>query len=245
MFKDFCGDTPLYLLYHPSKDYRILQHVLTEMPFLAVYMENTFSGQPLVKRVCAPWTSKHLALTKLDVETNAALKDRWRKLVLTIQAAHAHSTGQKHVLSTEMPELHVALEYSCPPLVLSFFAEMYPEQVSMLMTKEKCYPLHYFLSRSDITQDSKSAVRSLIAVFPQAINHRSNGRLPIHLAISHGRKWDDGIQEIVYAGPNNLDCVDPDCSLVPFLQAASLECPDLSTIYSILRENPAVIATLP
>ena len=37
LFKDFCGDIPLYLLYHPSKDSHILQYVLKKMPSLAVY----------------------------------------------------------------------------------------------------------------------------------------------------------------------------------------------------------------
>jgi hypothetical protein len=247
LFIDFCGDCPLYLLYHPSKDYRILKHVLGQMPSLALHKENTFSGQPMVKRICAPWTSKQLALTRSDVETNAALKDRWTKLVLTVRAAHTFTTGQKHDEDplAQTPELHVALEFSCPPLVLCHFAQMYPEQVSMVMAKDGCYPLHYFLSRCNSTRDSKAAVQSLIAGFPQAVNHLGNdGQLPIHLAISPGRKWQDGIQDVVYGEPNNLDCPDPQTGLIPFLQAASLECCDLSTVYHLLRENPAVIAGL-
>lgn len=218
------------------------------MPSLAWHKENTFSAQPLVKRICAPWTSKQLALTKSDVETNATLKDRWTKLVLTVRAAHAITIGRQHDdddLQAQTPELHVALEFSCPPLVLCHFAQMYPEQVSMMMAKEGCYPLHFFLSRCDVAGESKAAVQNLIAGFPQAVNHRvNNGQLPIHLAISPGRKWDDGIQDIVYAGPNNLDCPDPQTGLIPFLQAASLECCDLSSVYHLLRENPAVIAGL-
>lgn len=245
LFKDFCSDTSLYLLYHPSKDYRILEHVLRRMPSLAVHQENVFSGQPLVKRICAPWTSKQLALTRMDVETNATLKDRWTKLVLTVRAAHAHTTGrQEDILLEEIPELHVALEFGCPSLVLCHFAEMYPEQVSMMMTKENLYPLHYFLCRCEATRDSKMAIQSLIKAYPEAVNHVVDGRRLIHSAITPGRTWQDGIEDIVYSGPSSLDCPDPKTGLVPFLQAAALECSDLSTVYCLLRENPAVIANI-
>lgn len=233
-------------MYHPSKDYRILEHVLTKMPSLSVYMENTFSGQPLVKRISAHWMSKRLSLTKLDIDSNAALKDRWKKFVLTIQAAYAHTmTGHHQDGQVAQPtELHMALKYLCPPMVICYFVEMYPEQASMLMETEKCYPLHYFLSRRDTVRDARSAVRNLISAFPQGVNHPFHSRLPIHLALAAGRKWEDGVQEIVYAGPCHLDSPDPNSGLVPFLQAASSECVDLTTVYHLLRENPAVITTL-
>lgn len=216
------------------------------MPSLAVYKEATFSAQPLVKRICAPWTSNQLALTRNDVDTNATLKDRWTKLVVTVRAAHAFTTGQQYDdVYTQMPELHLALKFACPPLALCYFTQMYPDQVSMMMAKEGCYPLHYFLSEYDISRDSKAVVQSLVAAFPQAVNRRvNNDRLPIHLAISPGRKWQDGIEDIVYAGPDGLDCPDPQSGLIPFLHAASMECCDMSTVYNLLRENPAVIATL-
>lgn len=245
VYKDFCGDTSLYLLYHCSKDYRILEHVLRRMPSLAVHQENTFSGQPLIKRICAPWTSRQLTLSRLDVEANAALKDGWAKLVITVRAAHAYTTGQQQAtLLTQIPELHVALEFSCPPLVLSHFVEMYPEQASMIMDKRGCYPLHYLLSRRDPTCDSKSAIRNLISAFPEAVHQRVAGRIPLHLAITSGHSWKDGMEDIVYAGPDSLDHPDPQTGLIPFLQAGALGGCDVTTVYSLLRENPAVIANL-
>jgi len=245
LFNDFCGDTPLYLLYHSSKDYRILEHVLQKMPCLALQKEKTFSGQPLIKRICAPWTSKQLSLTRTDVETNATLKDRWTKLVLTVRAAHACTIGQQQDgLLTQIPELHVALEFSCPPLVLCHFVEMYPEQVSMMMAKQNCYPLHYILARCGSPRDSQSTIQSLIASFPEAVHCEVEGRLPIHMAITPGRTWLDGIRDITYAGPDNLYCPDPQSGLIPFLQAAAMECADLATVYCLLRENPAVIRSI-
>ena len=244
LFKDFCGDTPLYLLYHPSKDSRILQYVLKKMPSLAVYKEHSFSGQPLVSRICAPWASKELLPTKLDINTNATLRDRWTKLVLTVRAAHAHSLareGENVDCSGNSRELHVALEYSCPPLVLCHFAEMYPEQASIPMKGSGCYPLHYFLGSCEFVRDSKVAVQSLIKAFPLAVHKLHHGRVPLHVAISKGITWNNGIHDLVYTGPENLDRPEPSTGMVPFAQAAASEWPELSTVYNLLRENPAVL----
>lgn len=247
LFKDFCGDTPLFLLYHPSKDSRILQHALKKMPSLAVFKEHSFSGQPLVSRICAPWTSKEIFPTRTEMQTNATLKDRWTKLVLTVRAAHTYTTGQEEnsiEYSESARELHVALEYSCPPMVLCHFVEMYPEQASMTMKKFASYPLHYYLGCCEFVNCSRVTVQRLIKAFPQAVHERHDGRLPLHLALLQGRAWNDGIQDLVFAGPESLDCAEPSTGMVPFLQAAASEWSDLSTVYCLLRENPAVIGNI-
>ena len=246
LFKDFCGDIPLYLLYHPSKDSHILQYVLKKMPSLAVYKEHSFSGQPLVSRMCAPWTSKEFLPTKHDINNNAALKDQWTKLVLTVRAAHTHALAAREEVhvdcsSENSRELQVALEYSCPPLVLRHFAEMYPEQACIPMKGSGCFPLHYFLGSCELVRDSKVAVQSLIKAYPLAVYELHNGCLPLHLAIAKGMTWTHGIQDLVYTGPENLDRPEPLTGMVPFVQAAVGKWSELSTVYSLLRENPAAL----
>jgi hypothetical protein len=242
--KDFCGVTPLYLLFHSSKDYRILQYALEQQPSLALYKENSFSGQTLFQRICAPWTSKQLALTRSEVlETNPALKDRWTKLVLIVRAAHAHTIG--HEPRADNPELHLALELPCcPPMVLCHFAEMYPAQASILMATKRCFPLHYYLSTCGSTRDTESVIKCLIKAHPDAVKRDYNGRLPLHLALSKGLTWHTGIRDIIFSSPGVLDQKDPDSGLIPFLQAASGDYCDLSAVYSILSEDPAVIGNL-
>jgi len=262
LFVDFCGDTPLYLLYHPSKDYRILQYVLKQNPSFAIHRERSFSRQSLVNRICAPWTLKDHLPTRNTIQNNATLNDRWTKLVLTVRAAHTH---KMKLLSTEkedgvdvrtseervLRELHVALEYSCPPLVLRHFTEMYPEQASMPMVLRwpeyggyDCYPLHYYLGYSDVVRNSRVVIQSLLSAFPDGIQKFHRGRLPLHWAIIQGRQWEDGIQDLVYAGPEYLDCPDPMTGMIPFLQAATNELSNVTTVYNLLRENPAVLTNL-
>lgn len=124
-----------------------------------------------------------------------------------------------------------------------------------------------------------TVLRSLIYANPDALGigiRRGNTRrsdhhpqqFTIHMAISAGIQWDDGLQDLVYADPYILEQVDEDdssvgWSLLPFIHAAaavaatvivdveattnifsSPSAPNdgLDTVYCLLRENPAVLA---
>jgi hypothetical protein len=239
--KDFCGDLPLYLLYHPSKDVRMLQYVLSKLPSLALFQENTFSGQPLVKHICAPWSTQ-TKLSRNDVESDEVMMDRWTKLVLTVCAAYAHAKGQKQNSNT--PELHVALEMACcSPIVLCHFIEMYPEQVSMPMGKDGILPLHYLLTTRKVTKGSDRVISHLIQAFPQACKYCHRGRFPLQIALSSGYTWASGIRDVAFADSSILEKADLEYGLIPFLQAAMASGGDLNTSYCLLRENPSLVGT--
>ena len=240
--KDFCGDSPLYLLYHSSKDYRILQHVLRRHPDLAVYKENVCFGQTLVKAICAPWTSKQIHISWAAMESNAILKDRWTKLVLTVRAAHRCTTEVRNSLET--PELHLAMEFPCPNLVIRHFLEMYPNQASITMSNYGCHPLHYFLLHSASLHEGSAVIKSLLKAYPDVTSIRYNGQLPVNLALVAGLTWKTGISDIVFANTNVLGQSDDKDLLLPFMQAAVYGRNDLTTIFLLLRENPSVLGTL-
>lgn len=239
LFQDFCGDKPLYLLYHSSKDYRILEHVLDRMPSLALHKEHSFSGQTLIARICEPWTSNEIASSRTDIATNPMQKNRWMKLVLTIRAAYAFTKESKQKYN--IPELHLALKIGCPPPLLSQFLEIHPEHASIPMEGSECLPLHYYVEKSKAVFESKFVVKRLIRAFPAAVHQLCNGRLPLHLALEAGMKWDEGVSELVSAAPEYLDHKDVSTGMIPFLVASSNDECELSTLYSLLRENPAVL----
>ena len=218
-----------------------MQYILNRNPSLALYKDNNAFGQPLVKKICAPWTLKHIVSWTV-MESNAVLKDRWTKLVLTVRAAHTCTAG--HKCSSEIPELHLALEFPCPPLVICHFLELYPEQSSVIMSNQKCFPLHYFLLSSNALHDGEAVIKSLIKAYPKAVLERHNGRLPIHFAITSGLTWRTGVRDIIFADSSVLNEMDRSDGLFPFMQAAAYGRSDLSTIYRLLRENPAVLSNL-
>ena len=234
---------PLYLLYHSSKDHRILEYVLKADSSLAMHTENTFSAQTLVNRLCTPWTSKQFSFCPESLESNVILQDRWTKMVLTVQAAYAHTMG-KNLGSHSKPELHVALELECPPMIICHFVRVYPQQASILMEGKDCYPLHYILSEYDLKEIPEVLIETLVDIFPQAVSHTYQQELPIHIGVSNGLNWKAGLWRIAFAGHDGLDQPHPQSGLIPLLHSATMDDIDLSTVYCLLQEHPLAIRNL-
>eukprot|EP00536_Pseudo-nitzschia_multiseries_P008563 jgi/Psemu1/287880/fgenesh1_pg.219_\ len=121
---DFCGELPLYMLFHSNADYRILEFLLNRKPSLALYQENRFSGaQSLLQRLCIQWEDAINALRPSSsassssemnddyvgggllsrnlIESDSKLCNQWAKLVLMVRAAYSigHITAVKPMKS--------------------------------------------------------------------------------------------------------------------------------------------------
>jgi ankyrin repeat protein len=84
-----------------------------------------------------------------------------------------------------------------------------------------------------------------------------SGRLPLHVALQTGKKWNQGVLSLVEAFPESLgsaiegpipkDAIklrSPDTGLYPFMLASVRENGDLTTSYEILRHSPSVMVNL-
>ena len=69
----------------------------------------------------------------------------------------------------------------------------------------------------------------------------SMGRLPLHLALSTGKGWNEGIKDLVEVHPDSLIFPVPQCKLYPFMLAGVDDNCDLDTVYELLRYNPGLI----
>jgi len=91
----------------------------------------------------------------------------------------------------------------------------------------------------------KSALFSMILINHtdgQQISKKkdSEGRYPLHLAAIRGLQWQQGMEQIVFADYDNLRERDAITNLSPFMLSAE-NCVDLNTIFTLLREDPAMI----
>uniref|UniRef100_A0A7S1BLW8 Uncharacterized protein n=1 Tax=Corethron hystrix TaxID=216773 RepID=A0A7S1BLW8_9STRA len=69
---------------------------------------------------------------------------------------------------------------------------------------------------------SPSPVELVLKEFPEAAKFRNNaGMFPLHLALSSGKTWKEGVQALVDAFPQALGYKDPITKLYPFMLAAS------------------------
>jgi hypothetical protein len=104
--------------------------------------------------------------------------------------------------------------------------------------------------------DVLTKIQLLLREYPAAAKWQDpvNGQYPLHAALSSGVSWNDGIQTLLRVFPVALCFHDPLSGLFPFALAAThkksnhmgyvgVECvdSDLTTIYSLLREDPSVI----
>ena len=87
-----------------------------------------------------------------------------------------------------------------------------------------------------------SVVEILIAASSDsACVPNSLGRLPLHLAIASGKKWENGVEAILHAYPDALTMQDPLTRLYPFLLAAECQTSETNTIFELIRTNPALL----
>ena len=232
--RDFFGITPLSLIYHGSKDPSILESMLKYRPSLALKKINSFAGPDLVRLVCSPWEAL-LDTNAAAVRRNPELSNQWKKVVLTISAAHTCLHNHKHEQNHEM---HVALELPVSPKILSWYIKMYSYQVKIPMADGKL-PLHAFVTSKVFAnhKETDSLMQMLLEIYPESAGTWYRGKLPIHLAIESGCMWTNGLQRLLYAYPEARQMPNSQTLLFPFMMAADDSC-DLNTLYNIIREGP-------
>lgn len=71
------------------------------------------------------------------------------------------------------------------------------------------------------------------------------GRYPLHLALFSGKRWNQGVKDIITCFPDALGIPDCQTGLAPFQIAAQGSKSDLSTIFEVVRTNPSLLQAAP
>ena len=71
-----------------------------------------------------------------------------------------------------------------------------------------------------------------------------HGQLPLHAALQSGKKWNEGVKELVEAYPEALGVQHPPTKLFPFLLAAEDDPDNLDTVYHLLRHSPSLMSEI-
>jgi ankyrin repeat protein len=69
-----------------------------------------------------------------------------------------------------------------------------------------------------------------------------SGQLPLHAAIATGKKWNEGVKDLLEAYSEALTVPHPATGLYPFMMAALHD--DLETTYQVLRSTPALMSDI-
>ncbi len=94
----------------------------------------------------------------------------------------------------------------------------------------------------DVDNSQPSVIDIIMEAAPAAATMPDpSGRLALHLAISAGKRWHQGVRAILDGYPEALTQEDSANGLVPFWQASVVLRPDCGTIFELLRRDPALI----
>jgi ankyrin repeat protein len=95
---------------------------------------------------------------------------------------------------------------------------------------------------SNTSGQQPSVIEILLEACPESACVTSpEGRLPLHIALESGKRWDQGVKQLVACNADALNVVDYKTGLAPFQLAAQGPKADLSTIFEVIRTNPSLM----
>jgi hypothetical protein len=123
--------------------------------------------------------------------------------------------------------LHAALyNPESPPLLIELLLEILPTSVSKPVPGTATYPLHIAAATTAYHRHSfelpygMDNLHLVLSADKRVARRRSNGRLPLHIALARGKSWKE-VRPLIVADPSSLMSEDPQTGLVPFQLIAS------------------------
>ena len=157
-----------------------------------------------------------------------------RKMALLLEAAvtgkvvtHQHRRrvicASSHQEPTSFRLLHAVCQIEVPRAYLLQVLRQQQPHDSLWRPDEHGYlPLHVLLLRQQSPSPyAQFVLQELLQAAPAAaaVAEPTSGRWPLHLALTAGWKWEQGVRELVYSHPGALRIPDPTSGLLPFQMA--------------------------
>mmetsp|Transcript_43575 Transcript_43575/g.64673 ORF Transcript_43575/g.64673 Transcript_43575/m.64673 type:complete len:677 (-) Transcript_43575:85-2115(-) len=100
--------------------------------------------------------------------------------------------------------------------------------------------IHHFLEPE--TKERDNPITILTEAYPKGASHLdASSCLPLHLAVSTGKQWDEGVASLVQAAPQALNTRCGRFNLYPFLIAATSDCNTLDTLFRLMLQTPTLV----
>ena len=176
--------------------------------------------------VNAPYSVSKQTRAQHYLMENPGLKCLWDAMRSFITAAKYGTTDV--MCFKENRILHDCVELNCDPLLIQLAASLHCNQLRERV--DGSLPIH-------LATKSSQALQTVLALHPPVASQpdASDGRLPLHLAVSNGITWKEGsLEALVQASPRALHVKDPVTGMFPVMMAS-----DLDTIYNLLQANPS------
>lgn len=235
----------------PWESFRVLLHASDAR--LIAHQQDQFGYTPLK----IAWESYNSVVPWNEHELQERKTTEWNKLEAMLTKCATSTTTT--TIYNNIKLLHTAASISSCPLGLwELLVERYPHQVAESDEVTGSLPLELALTAHG-DGDNGDIVRSLLRSYPHAARRRSPS-LPLHVALRHGRTWEDVVRDLFAVYPEALRTPDPATHLPPFCLPAlqhdavvlDTDAPKpeltttedlarLETMYQLLRADPSVL----
>ena len=236
--KDQYGNLPLHLaICHITYTPEVVD-ILLEMGAQCGIDGSNGAGGALTSNILSYYPLKvAIDNVRLDLKrgNSIELEVSWGKLkccLFSVSKSRSYHSGSL---------LHICMGSLSDECLLKFAIEQCEGDVYLTDICGR-YPLHIAASNPNIPG---SIIRFLLKKYPAAASSFDlDSKLPVHYAASSGRKFDDGLKELVSSNSLALTVQGRQSNLFPFMMAAEGETSSIDSIYGLLRAEPNFLLTL-
>ncbi|CAJ1934507.1 unnamed protein product [Cylindrotheca closterium] len=235
-------DLPLHIACKKQASVEILKVLTSKDPTTAL-SENKLGRKPI-----------KILWEKAGAET----PEFWSKVMVLLSAV-ARSRRRRSGVQWDGEEkflLHAAVSLgarSCPNVILrSLLRDRSGKLEASQYDCSNRLPLHIAVCQTSLSNETsrkykpkeKSAISLLLEAHPKGAYEQILNRYPLHVALSNGHCWSEGVSDLFRAAPEVLSRPDPVTKLYPFQLAAIPSgdtSPDLDTVFCLLRSRPDLL----
>ena len=233
-------DIPLHIACRSGASIKVLEALLEHNPHTA--LAETKWGSGALAALCESFRHQR------DVD----MEFRTQKVLVLLRAA----AKAKHCYTDDGEQLlvHAAVSLGsrgCPDSVLNLVLREFPHQL-FLYDRMGRLPLHLVIRPTSWSKQlrrrykprERHAMVQLLQRHPDAARVKFGNRFPLHIAVSNGHQWDEGVRELFRAYPQAIGSPDPVSKLWPFQLAAipvGESQASLDTVLELLLAEPNVL----
>mmetsp|Transcript_17469 Transcript_17469/g.25233 ORF Transcript_17469/g.25233 Transcript_17469/m.25233 type:complete len:608 (+) Transcript_17469:57-1880(+) len=226
--KDVYGRSPLWHAMDKSAGEDVIRSLVAVNPLMII--SPCIPQDPTkARRIKVPLPRR----TPLFLAWQAVVRDRrsslllsgkiWDKAQVLLEAAHKINQGEQQT-TYFMLHAAVAMDQYLPTQVVAYALQLYPDQIKHRDTLNMGrLPLAVAAASKQLTNErSEELIRLLLAVYPEAATvPDSQGSFSLSLALSSGKSWVTGVQDIFAAAPDLTHRQDLRTKLLPALVSAT------------------------
>lgn len=245
--KDKFGRTPLYHAVTKSANGEVMERLIQADPSSVTMACHPAAATPdkTALNIHSPLNLAWVVILRDRQARHRCSGKKWNKAQLLLEAAYFHhletASGKKPDAATSFRMIPAVITMSSflPRSVLDLAIQAFPEQAREQDPITGRLPLHMAASMME-PHHADNAIRLLLQAYPEAAAQLdAHKQTALVLAIESGKQWDQGVERLFRAAPDQLHPRDARSGLAPAILAATVTVTPPVAAISSTEVNPA------